>query len=165
MAPLNEPDPNKRDISYLDQYAQERWDTVLHYLVGSSQQSGVSLDAVKILLHSGLMTTDSSDSSTHHITKAGFQFLLMETSSQVRKDSMFFFRLNTYFPLNGLQQFCCSQIRKSKILSYVCNFIFVRTFFFLTAILSGLRNCFFLDFFVRHFRISFLANLLFLSQI
>jgi len=83
MAPLNEPDPNKRDISYLDQYAQERWDTVLHYLVGSSQQSGVSLDAVKILLHSGLMTTDSSDSSTHHITKAGFQFLLMETSSQV----------------------------------------------------------------------------------
>ena len=102
MAPLNEPDPNKRDISYLDQYAQERWDTVLHYLVGSSQQSGVSLDAVKILLHSGLMTTDSSDSSTHHITKAGFQFLLMETSSQVRKDSLFFFRLNTYFPLNGL---------------------------------------------------------------
>ena len=130
MAPLNEPDPNKRDISYLDQYAQERWDTVLHYLVGSSQQSGVSLDAVKILLHSGLMTTDSSDSSTHHITKAGFQFLLMETSSQVRKDSMFFFRLNTYFPLNGLQQFCCSQIRKSKILSYVCNFIFVRTFLY-----------------------------------
>ena len=124
MAPLNEPDPNKRDISYLDQYAQERWDTVLHYLVGSSQQSGVSLDAVKILLHSGLMTTDSSDSSTHHITKAGFQFLLMETSSQVRKDSMFFFRLNTYFPLNGLQQFCCSQIRKSKILSYATLFLF-----------------------------------------
>ena len=103
MAPLNEPDPNKRDISYLDQYAQERWDTVLHYLVGSSQQSGVSLDAVKILLHSGLMTTDSSDSSTHHITKAGFQFLLMETSSQVRKYYMFFFGLNTYFPVNGLR--------------------------------------------------------------
>ena len=127
MAPLNEPDPNKRDISYLDQYAQERWDTVLHYLVGSSQQSGVSLDAVKILLHSGLMTTDSSDSSTHHITKAGFQFLLMETSSQVRKDSMFFFRLTTYFPLNGLQQFCCSQIKNT----FVCNFIFVRTFIYI----------------------------------
>ena len=127
MAPLNEPDPNKRDISYLDQYAQERWDTVLHYLVGSSQQSGVSLDAVKILLHSGLMTTDSSDSSTHHITKAGFQFLLMETSSQVRKDSMFFFRLTTYFPLNGLQQFCCLQIKNT----FVCNFIFVRTFIYI----------------------------------
>ena len=83
MAPLVEPDPNKRDVAYLDQYSQERWDTVLHYLVGSSQQSGVSLDAVRILLHSGLMTTDPTDSSQHHITKAGFQFLLMETSSQV----------------------------------------------------------------------------------
>ena len=127
MAPLNEPDPNKRDISYLDQYAQERWDTVLHYLVGSSQQSGVSLDAVKILLHSGLMTTDSSDSSTHHITKAGFQFLLMETSSQVRKDSRFFFRLNLL--LNGLQHFYCSQIRKSKILSYATLFLFAPVIF------------------------------------
>ena len=86
MAPLSEPDPNKREVAYLDQYAQERWDTVLHYLVGSSQQSGVSLDAVKILLHSGLMTTDPNDSSQHHITKAGFQFLLMETSSQVCKN-------------------------------------------------------------------------------
>ena len=86
MAPLSEPDPNKREVEYLDKYAQERWDTVLHYLVGSSQQSGVSLDAVKILLHSGLMTTDPNDSSQHHITKAGFQFLLMETSSQVCKN-------------------------------------------------------------------------------
>ena len=83
MAALVERDPNGRDISYLDQYAQERWDTVLHYLVGSSQQSGVSLDAVKILLHSGLMMTDPNDSSQHNITKSGFQFLLMETSSQV----------------------------------------------------------------------------------
>lgn len=92
MAPLIEADPNKRDISYLDQYAQERWDTVLHYLVGSSQQSGVSLDAVKILLHSGLMTKDPNDPTQHLITKAGFQFLLMETSSQVGFTREFFFK-------------------------------------------------------------------------
>ena len=83
MAPLAEKDPYERDVNFLDQYSQERWDTVLHYLVGSSQQSGVSLDAVKILLHSGLMTTDPEDPNQHHITKSGFQFLLMETSSQV----------------------------------------------------------------------------------
>ncbi len=83
MAPLVETDPYKRDAAFLDQYSQERWDTVLHYLVGSSTQTGVSLDAVKILIHSGLMTADASDSNQHHITKAGFQFLLMETSSQV----------------------------------------------------------------------------------
>ena len=131
MAPLNEPDPNKRDISYLDQYAQERWDTVLHYLVGSSQQSGVSLDAVKILLHSGLMTADPNDSSTHNITKAGFQFLLMENSSQVSKDSMFFFRLNTCFPVNGLRQFCwsqCTQFANQKYFRISHLFFF---FFFL----------------------------------
>ena len=83
--------------TYLDQYAQERWDTVLHYLVGSSQQSGVSLDAVKILLHSGLMTTDPNDSSQHHITKAGFQFLLMETSSQVCNNHNLPFKLYNCF--------------------------------------------------------------------
>ena len=83
MAPTVEPDPNRRDVAYLDQYAQERWDTVLHYLVSSSQQTGVSLDAVNILLHSGLMARDPDDPNQHIITKSGFQFLLMETSSQV----------------------------------------------------------------------------------
>jgi hypothetical protein len=87
MAALMEDDPNKRDIVYLDQYAQERWDTVLHYLVGSSQQSGVSVDAVKILLHSGLMMADPNDANSNNITKSGFQFLLMETSSQVKSRS------------------------------------------------------------------------------
>ena len=83
MAPLAEEDPNKRDVAYLDQYAQERWDTVLHYMVRSSKHSGVSYDAYQILLHSGLMTADPQDPTEHNITKSGFQFLLMETSSQV----------------------------------------------------------------------------------
>ena len=83
MSPCIDLDPNKRDVTYLDQYGQERWDTVLHYLVNSSQQTGVSLDAVNVLLHSGLMTRDPDDTNQHIITKAGFQFLLMETSSQV----------------------------------------------------------------------------------
>ena len=30
---MNTPDPNKRDVAYLDQYSQERWNTVLHYMV------------------------------------------------------------------------------------------------------------------------------------
>ena len=77
-----EADPNKRSIDYLDQYATERWDTVLHYMVGSPQQTGISHDAVRILLHAGLMKINDEDGS-HNITKSGFQFLLMETSSQV----------------------------------------------------------------------------------
>lgn len=77
-----EPDPNKRDVAYLDQYAKERWDTVLHYMVGSSQQEGISADAVRILLHSALMRIDETD-QTPVITRSGFQFLLMETAAQV----------------------------------------------------------------------------------
>ncbi len=81
MSVMPDIDPNRRDIAYLDQYASERWDTVLHYMVGSSHQTGVSVDAVKLLLSSGLMLSD--EEGNNFITKAGFQFLLMETSSQV----------------------------------------------------------------------------------
>ena len=52
------------------------------FQVGSPQQTGISHDAVRILLHAGLMKINEEDGS-HHITKSGFQFLLMETSSQV----------------------------------------------------------------------------------
>ena len=38
---------------------------------------------MNILLHSGLMARDPDDANQHIITKSGFQFLLMETSSQV----------------------------------------------------------------------------------
>lgn len=48
-------DPKYRDVSYLDKYAAERWECVLHYMVGSQQQEGISADAVRILLHAGLM--------------------------------------------------------------------------------------------------------------
>ncbi|CAB4069278.1 TFIIH4 [Lepeophtheirus salmonis] len=74
-------DPNRRDALFLDQYAMERWDTVLHYMVGSSQQEGISADAVRILLHSNLMRLSDEDGPI--ITRTGFQFLLMETPSQV----------------------------------------------------------------------------------
>ncbi len=69
---MKDPDPNKRDIAFLDQYAKERWDTVLHYMVGSCQQEGVSADAVRILLNSELMVVSEGDSSPS-ITRSGFQ--------------------------------------------------------------------------------------------
>jgi Transcription factor Tfb2 len=54
-----ESDAKPRDIPFLDKYASERWECVLHYMVGSQQQQqqegGISADAVRILLHAGLM--------------------------------------------------------------------------------------------------------------
>jgi hypothetical protein len=55
MSSQMETDSKPRDIPYLDSYAMERWECVLHYMVGSQQQEGISADAVRILLHAGLM--------------------------------------------------------------------------------------------------------------
>ncbi|XP_028161389.1 general transcription factor IIH subunit 4 [Ostrinia furnacalis] len=77
-----EPDGKARDVAFLDAYALERWECVLHYMVGSTQTEGISADAVRILLHAGLMTRDAEDNSAV-ITRAGFQFLLLSTPKQV----------------------------------------------------------------------------------
>ncbi|KAL0870192.1 hypothetical protein ABMA27_006336 [Loxostege sticticalis] len=82
MSSSLEPDGKARDVAFLDAYALERWECVLHYMVGSAQTEGISADAVRILLHAGLMTRDAEDGSAV-ITRAGFQFLLLSTAKQV----------------------------------------------------------------------------------
>lgn len=48
-------DPKARDIQFLDGYAMERWECVLHFMVGSHQQEVISSDALQLLNHAGLM--------------------------------------------------------------------------------------------------------------
>lgn len=55
MSSALEADNKARDVSFLDTYSLGRWECVLHYMVGSQQQEGISADAVRILLHAGLM--------------------------------------------------------------------------------------------------------------
>ena len=43
-------------MNFLDNYAAERWETVLHYMVASSQQAGISEDAVTTLLQVRLVS-------------------------------------------------------------------------------------------------------------
>ncbi|GFR67636.1 general transcription factor IIH subunit 4 [Elysia marginata] len=75
------PDKYAKDVPFLDKYALERWECVLHFMVGSNEGSdGVNKDITDILLHSRLMRVDDGEPS---ITAEGFQFLLMDTSSQV----------------------------------------------------------------------------------
>nr|CAG4641623.1 EOG090X04KD [Eurycercus lamellatus] len=75
-------DPKARDIAYLDAYAMERWECVLHFMVGSQQHEVISSDALQLLHHAGLMKKENGESQMS-ITKDGFQFLLMDTSAQV----------------------------------------------------------------------------------
>lgn len=77
-----EEDPKAKDVAFLDEYALERWECVLHYMVGSHQPERLSDDALRILYHAGLMKKENGE-STPSITKDGFQFLLMDTSAQV----------------------------------------------------------------------------------
>ncbi|XP_077511118.1 general transcription factor IIH subunit 4 marionette [Amblyomma americanum] len=78
-----EKDKHGRDASFLDQYAAERWECVLHFMVGCHTTEGISADAVRILLHAGLMKSEEGEGSSPLITMEGFQFLLMDTPSQV----------------------------------------------------------------------------------
>ncbi|KAL4120363.1 hypothetical protein QTP88_013071 [Uroleucon formosanum] len=73
-------DPKARDIDFLDSYAYERWECILHYMVGSKHE-GISSDAVRVLLNAGLMVRDTDDSPV--ITSTGFQFLLLDMATQV----------------------------------------------------------------------------------
>ena len=88
---LVEPTTNEKhakDLSSLDAYATERWEMVLHYMVGSKQQSNpkekVGADTIATLVTGGLVTLpDQSTGEAPLITADGFQFLLLDTSSQV----------------------------------------------------------------------------------
>lgn len=80
-------DAKNRDTSFLDQYAMSRWNCLLHYMVDSnatrgSEIEGISVDAVRIILHANLMRRNETDGSSI-LTSQGFQFLLMDTQSQV----------------------------------------------------------------------------------
>lgn len=88
MSNALEADSKARDITFLDNYAVSRWRCVLHYMVGASgairdsDSEGISPDAVRILLTANLMKRDETD-GTPVITRQGFQFLLLDTQSQV----------------------------------------------------------------------------------
>ena len=78
-------DKHARDIPFLERYAKERWESVLYFMTGSSHTQdgfGVSEEVVRVLINAGLLKFNSEDRSTA-ITSEGFQFLLMDTATQV----------------------------------------------------------------------------------
>lgn len=68
-------------IPFLDQHANARWESILHFMVGT-QKTGVPNDGVLSLLeHSGLM--EGRDPYNMRITNKGFQFLLQDVNAQI----------------------------------------------------------------------------------
>ncbi|KAF2872135.1 transcription factor TFIIH subunit p52/Tfb2 [Massariosphaeria phaeospora] len=86
--PSSETDPDKVTVAFLDEFAQGQWENILFYMVGStvglSSSNALGRDVgegTKALLRLGEFVK-----STHarvSITRAGFTFVLQETSAQV----------------------------------------------------------------------------------
>ncbi|XP_071657080.1 general transcription factor IIH subunit 4 isoform X4 [Patagioenas fasciata] len=74
------PDRHARDVRALDRYAEERWEVILHFMVGSPS-AAVSQDLAQLLVQAGLMRSEGGDAPC--ITSAGFQFLLLDTPAQL----------------------------------------------------------------------------------
>uniref|UniRef100_A0A671R6N3 General transcription factor IIH subunit 4 n=1 Tax=Sinocyclocheilus anshuiensis TaxID=1608454 RepID=A0A671R6N3_9TELE len=74
------PDRHGRDVESLDRYAMERWEVILHFMVGSPS-AAVSQDLAQLLIQAGLMKSEAGEAPC--ITSAGFQFLLLDTASQL----------------------------------------------------------------------------------
>lgn len=76
-----EPDKKPKTVEFLDSYAKERWECLLQYMVqGNSESDKISPDIANLLLQSGMINRSGNE---HVITSIGFQFLLLDTSTQI----------------------------------------------------------------------------------
>ena len=82
-ASLMDLDSPSIDIPYLDNYANTSWETILHYLVGSSLAARPSDAVLLTLKNSGLMSGSGTAARNLKITSKGFQFLLEDVNSQL----------------------------------------------------------------------------------
>jgi transcription initiation factor TFIIH subunit 4 len=85
--PSNDPVSGGVDLAFLDEYARDQWEGILHYVVnsvGEAMHGGGQgpTDAVKQLLEAGRLVTTGRHSGKG-ITQAGFSFLLQEVNAQV----------------------------------------------------------------------------------
>ena len=75
------------DVAFLDRYANDSWETILHYLVGSSASFShrPSPSVLEMLRTSGLMsgTERTASAGNLKITSKGFQFLLEDVNTQL----------------------------------------------------------------------------------
>lgn len=81
--PCSSPDKYAVDIAYLDHYATTQWESILHYMVGTSLTKKPSRGVLNLLERSKLMQRSTEGSDQLQITNKGFQFLLQDVNTQV----------------------------------------------------------------------------------
>ncbi|CCE61186.1 hypothetical protein TPHA_0A01010 [Tetrapisispora phaffii CBS 4417] len=70
------------DSSVLLEYAKDKWETILHFMVGTPLIKMPSDNVLNLLKHSKLME-ELESSGEFKITNDGFQFLLQDVNSQI----------------------------------------------------------------------------------
>jgi transcription initiation factor TFIIH subunit 4 len=76
-------DKHFKDVDYIVSYANERWETLLRFMVDiPGSHAGITKDVVEVMKFAGLMTSPSPD-KLPTITHFGFQFLLLRQPAQV----------------------------------------------------------------------------------
>ncbi|AMD19616.1 HCL535Wp [Eremothecium sinecaudum] len=68
-------------MSMLDSYAADKWETILHFMVGTPLTKSPGRNVLNLLQHSNLMEVD--EDGALKITNVGFQFLLQEPNAQI----------------------------------------------------------------------------------
>ena len=73
-------DKHKVDIPFLDLFASQKWETILHFMVGTESTATPSDSVLSLLKLGGLMEGPNNDL---RITNSGFQFLLQDVNAQI----------------------------------------------------------------------------------
>lgn len=77
------PDKHHVDAKFLDQFASQKWETILHFMVGTELPAVPSKSVLSLLKLGGLMEGPGTSASTLKITNSGFQFLLQDVNVQI----------------------------------------------------------------------------------
>ncbi|EMR11304.1 hypothetical protein PNEG_00333 [Pneumocystis murina B123] len=75
------PDKRNIDIAFLDNYARKKWETILHFMLGTGIEKLPGDHILSLLHYSQLMSGSKHDNMK--ITNSGFQFLLQDINSQI----------------------------------------------------------------------------------
>ncbi|ORZ02936.1 RNA polymerase II transcription factor B subunit 2 [Syncephalastrum racemosum] len=81
--PCATPDKHPVDIAFLDAYAKQQWEAILHFMVGTALTKKPSRGVLNLLKRSQLMQESMDEGTGLQITNKGFQFLLQDVNTQV----------------------------------------------------------------------------------
>ncbi|OBA21536.1 transcription factor Tfb2 [Metschnikowia bicuspidata var. bicuspidata NRRL YB-4993] len=77
------PDKHAVDVAFLDRFAAQKWETILHFMVGSELPAVPSRSVLSLLRLGGLMEGRGAGAAGLAITNRGFQFLLQDANIQI----------------------------------------------------------------------------------